>query len=193
MKPVLFIDFDGTLCHDRFWRSLKPEAFEKITIFTSRRDISRAWMRGAYTSEDINKIAAEETGILYEEIWEGFVADAKTMSISQFTLEKISSLRDRYFTVLMTDNMDCFDRFTVPAFALDTYFDKIFNSHTEKRGKNDDNGQAFLDVAAEFGLDIQGSILIDNSPSGCEVFSELGGKSLLVTKGTDLDYWLAQV
>lgn len=64
MKPILFIDFDGTLCHDRFWQNyLSDEAFKKISIFTSRRDITRAWMRGEYTSEEINAIVAKETGI----------------------------------------------------------------------------------------------------------------------------------
>jgi hypothetical protein len=30
MKPVLFIDFHGTLSHDYFWRSLDSSARKKI-------------------------------------------------------------------------------------------------------------------------------------------------------------------
>lgn len=33
MKPILFIDFDGTLCHDRFWRNIDASGFEKIQNF----------------------------------------------------------------------------------------------------------------------------------------------------------------
>jgi len=33
MKSILFIDFDGTLCHDRFWQSIDESSFEKIQNF----------------------------------------------------------------------------------------------------------------------------------------------------------------
>lgn len=193
MKPILFIDFDGTLCHDRFWRSLDPQLFERITVFTSRRDISRAWMLGEYTAEEVNKIAAEEIGIPYQELWDIFVQDASTMEISKLTLQRIGSLRSKYQTILMTDNMDSLDRFTAPAHNLDQYFDAIVNSYTARRGKNDDNGKLFLDTAVNLGANIENCVLIDNAPSGCELFSSLGGKALLVDTTKDLDSWLAEL
>jgi|TARA_Y100000310_G_scaffold342803_1_gene447513 hypothetical protein len=62
MKPILFCDFDGTICHDRYWRSLSPESHEALQELLFRGDKARIsdWMRGKYTAEEINQFAAEK-------------------------------------------------------------------------------------------------------------------------------------
>ncbi len=191
MKPILFIDFDGTLCHDLFWRSLPKENLQKIKLFEfDDNHIAERWMRGEFTSEEINKRIAESVEMPYEELWKIFVDNCKTMTVSQEILNKLQDLRSKYHVVLMTDNMDCFDRFTVPALSLDKYFDAIVNSYNVKAGKKDNNGKSFLDVVEKFNSTTENSILIDNSVSTCEVFNALGGKPLIVTPTESLDYWL---
>lgn len=191
MKPTLFIDFDGTLCHDRFWRSLDPEILAKIRVFEfGPAGTAHAWMRGEYTSEEINQGIAQKIGIPYEELWQVFTENCSTMEVSQQVLDKIHSLRDRFHTVLITDNMDSFDRFTVPALGLDRYFDLIINSYNERTGKTDNNGALIVDVLTRIGSQIEGSYLLDNSEDICELFTNLGGTSFLVTPEHNLEYWL---
>lgn len=195
MKSILFIDFDGTLCHDRFWRSLEPELQVRVqtNLFGSKKDLVRDWMLGKYTSEEINQMLAEELGSDYDILWSTFVNDCEKMSVSEDVLSQIGNLRNRYFTVLITDNMDSLDRFTIPALGLDQYFDLVVNSHTEKALKNDDNGSSFRKVSKKYQSPISESVLIDNSASSCNVFSDLGGKSCLVTSEKTLADWLETI
>ncbi len=184
MKPILFVDFDGTLCYDRFWRTLPPEQNAQVheLLFGGNRTWTNEWMRGMHTSEEVTAYVAEQTGIPYEELWETFVRDASTMAVEPRLLELISKLRTKYTTVLITVNMDSFDRFTAPALKLNQYFDEMVNSYNEKRFKTDDDGAMFTDIAKKFGADIATSILVDDSEKACAVFSQLGGTALRVTK-----------
>lgn len=165
MKPILFIDFDGTLCHDRFWRSLEPELQSQVQayLFGTEKEKVKDWMLGKHTSEEINQIVAEELNSDYDVLWPTFVNDCEKMSISEATLNKVGSLRDRYFTILI-------------ALGLGRYFDLIVNSHTERALKNDENGKSFQKVIEKYKSPLSESILIDNSPSSCKVFEDLGGK-----------------
>ncbi len=195
MKPILFIDFDGTLCHDRFWRSLELELQLKVQeiLFSGKKERVKDWMLGKYTSEEINQILADESGVDYDTLWSVFVSDCEKMNISADVLNKINSLRDTYVVVLTTDNMDCLDRFTIPALGLDTYFDRIVNSYSEKILKDDDGGKTFQKIAEEHQSSLTHSVLIDNSLDSCQMFDSLGGKSCLVTTEKPLIYWLETV
>ena len=191
MKPTLFIDFDGTLCHDKFWRILDPQIKQKITVFQS--GVARKWMKGEYTSEEVNRLVAEESGVSYDDLWNIFVKDCETMAVSKEALNLLSVLRNEYHIVLITDNMDCLDRFTVPALHLNDHFDLIINSYNEKAGKCDNNGASFLKALDTLGSEIAGSRLIDNSQSACDLFERLGGKSHFVDTTTSLEQWLTRI
>ncbi len=192
MKPILFIDFDSTLCFDRFWRSLESNRWLAIQdyIFNLNQSLVEDWMRGVCTSEDVNKKIAEYLNMDYQALWDIFVSDCKSMYVSQNTLNKIDELRSKYQTVLITDNMDCFDRFTAPALELDKYFDSIVNSYNEKLHKKEEGGKLFLEVCKRRGsVDIGTCILIDNSNRVCRVFDALGGKALRVDDSHSADYY----
>ncbi|MDD2786293.1 MAG: haloacid dehalogenase-like hydrolase [Patescibacteria group bacterium] len=192
MKPILFIDFDGTLCNDKFWRSIDPVIFEKIQsfLFSENKSVKHDWMKGVYSSEDINRLIAKELNVPFEKIWNVFVEDCKTMAISRNSLDRIKELRNDHIVILVTDNMDCFTRFTVPAQKLDSFFDYIINSFEVKKFKEYNEGEIFIRLADRAGTKIEDCILIDNSKNLCTLFSKLGGKSHLVTSETPLDYWL---
>ncbi len=145
MKPLLFIDFDGTLCHDRFWRSADDVTKGKIQdfLFNPKNPLVAEWMKGKHTSEDINQILAKELDVDYQKLWDIFVEDCKTMKISDEVLNHLAILKNKYITILSTDNMDCLDRFTVPSLKLDLYFDAILNSYNERSLKIDNNGNFF--------------------------------------------------
>src|SRR3989338_11087799 len=192
MKPILFIDFDGTLCHDRFWRSIDASSFEKIQNFLFGANKSKVdeWMRGIHSSEEINQLISKELNVPFKKEWEIFVADCANMKIPADVLNRIENLRKNYHTVLITDNMDCFTRFTVPVLKLNSYFDSIINSFDNKKFKSDNNGDIFLQVVNGRGSKIEDSILMDNSKGACNTFSKLGGMTRFVTSEKPLAFWL---
>ncbi len=195
MKPILFIDFHGTLSKSYFWRSLDSDTREKIGkfLFTEPNLATRDWMKGVYTSEEVNQMIAKEFNLDYGILWSHFVNDCKTMDVPKEILLKIQYLRKSYTVVLLTDNMDCFSRFTVPSLGLDRYFDRIANSAVEKILKNVEGGKWFLRLAEEYGASVKKCFLIDDSKHACKVFSSLGGTSLQVTNDQSLNYWLEKI
>ncbi len=194
MKPTLLIDFDGTLCHDRFWRSLELWSLHKVQDYVfgpnSDKELVSNWMKGKYTSEEVHKRLADDLGIDYDHIWQVFVRDCENMSIDENLLNGISNLRSRYNVILCTDNMDCFSRFTVPSLRLKDYFDEIINSYDKGISKNDNDGELFQKTVSGYGSSIAESILIDNSKNTCNIFEKLGGKTCFVTKDQPLGTWL---
>lgn len=194
-KPILFIDFDGTLCHDRFWRSLPSEQYEKVQNFLFGQDKTHVqeWMRGKRTAEEINELLAEHLSVPFQELWEVFVQDVSSMKVSQKSLNVIKNLRDRYTAILITVNMDSFSRFIVPALQLNNYFDVISNSYEEGLFKSDNDGEVFRKYIHTYQAPVADSILIDDSLSACTTFSSLGGISRQVTEDNDLTYHLKQI
>lgn len=189
---TLFIDFDGTICHDRFWRSLNETDYAKVQnlLFQGKNQVVIDWMKGAYTSEQINQKVAEETGIQYDYLWKIFVEDCQTMQVEPEILELINNLRKRFHVVLITGNMDCFSRFTVPSLRLNEYFDTIVNSFYEKQLKNENDGNSFKkNIKGE----IADSILIEDSEKSCKTFESLGGIAYRVSSPGDTLKYLTMV
>jgi beta-phosphoglucomutase-like phosphatase (HAD superfamily) len=169
---TLFIDFDGTICTDRFWRSHPQYARIQQTLFETNPQLANDWMRGQYSSEYINQFIADHTGINYEELWDLFVADAESMHVPTSILQICRELQSHFQVVLITGNMDCFSRFTVPALQLEKYFHAIVNSFDEQKLKTDNGGESFVHHCHG---NITDAILVEDSPKTIAVFCELGG------------------
>lgn len=195
IKPILFCDFDGVLCHDRYWRNLLPDEYEKIDklLFRNNTTLVNDWMRGKYSAEEINRIVSEKTAIPFEKLWNVFVEDCKTMQVPRGTLKTLDRLRNRYIVILITGNMDSFSRFTQPALALENYFDHISNSFHEGMYKTDNNGEIFLKYTNKYGVPIQNCIVLDNSKNVCKIFTELGGIAYLITQDQNIIYYLEKI
>ena len=191
MKPILFCDFDGTICHDRYWRSLPSEYHERVQQLLFRDDKTRVndWMRGKYTAEEVNRFLADELGLSYDELWALFENECRTMQVPKNVLDKLHALREKYTVILMTGNMDSFSRFTVPALGLEEYFDHISNSYHEGKHKS----ELFIEYASRFGVLMRDCIVIDDNREICGIFESLGGTALLVGPEKDVTYYLAQL
>lgn len=194
-KPILLIDFDGTLCHDRFWRSLDAATFDKIQgiIFNQSFEFIDEWMRGKKTAEEVNFFVADKLGLKYEDLWSVFVEDCKAMRIDQSDLNFIQELRKKYIVVLITNNMDTLTRFTIPALGLDRYFDDIVTSAEEGILKQEENGRMMTHTVEKLNGEMGTTILIDNSQKVCDIFESLGGKVMFVDKEKNLNYWLREL
>lgn len=188
-KLIVFIDFHGTICHDHYWRSLPANRQARLAalLFGADTRLVYEWMRGLHTAEAVNRIVAAELDLPYDDVWQSFVADCRTMHVAPATLERIAQLRQRATVILITGNMDSFTRFTVPALGLHLAFDAISNSADEGRLKTDDNGAAFLDHATRFGVPIEDCVVIDDAADVCRVFSDLGGTAIQVTSSRTVD------
>ncbi|MBN2780090.1 MAG: hypothetical protein JXQ74_03405 [Alphaproteobacteria bacterium] len=81
----------------------------------------------------------------------------------------------------MTDNMDCFTRFTVPSLNLDHYFDAIASSSDYGLLKKENNGAFFKAVAGEHDINLSESFFIDDGKNTCELFEIFGKKSFNTT------------
>jgi len=126
-KPILFCDFDGVLCHDRYWRSVPADKLEAIQelLFLNDTSLVNDWMRGKHTSEEINQFISEKIDMPFNKLWDIFINDCKNMRVSLKALEKLHQLRSKYTVILITGNMDSFTRFTHPELMLDNYFVSI--------------------------------------------------------------------
>lgn len=182
-RNVLFIDFDGTICSDRFWKSLPKEEYERIQGDFFKGDSARVrdWMCGKYTSEEITEHLSEMLNYNYDELWNIFEADCKSFALEAGVFEAIGEARAKHTTVLMTDNMDSLNRFTAPTLRLDEVFDLIWNSYNHGVLKNDENGRAYLDVCSELSADIKDCILIDDRTHSTDTFARLGGLTCLTS------------
>lgn len=171
---TLFIDFDKTICFDRFWQDLPGDEYSRIeeALFKQNRAMVVDWMRGRYTSEDINHFVSEKTGLSYEKLWDVFVRGCNNMVVSKEILQQIDTLRSRFYTVLITGNMDSFDRFTAPSLKLTEHFDIVVNSYTEGVLKFEDDGATFRKYLRG---NIHEAILIEDSQKSCDAFERLGG------------------
>ncbi|MFA6132016.1 MAG: hypothetical protein WC702_03055 [Patescibacteria group bacterium] len=81
-KFVIFVDWSGTLCCDKFWRRLRDQDEMKVAhekIFGDGPALHDDWMRGQYSSEEINSLVAEWTGLPYDLLWQDFTATCCTM------------------------------------------------------------------------------------------------------------------
>ncbi len=194
-KNILFLDFNGVLSYDPFWTSLRDTKhslhpyYEKIETYLFKDNISIVidWMIGKYTSEEIHEILKKEINIPYEELFAVFCEDCSNIDISEKILNKIQTLREFYSCILVTDNMDSFDRFTIthnPQLAAS--FDRIDNSYTMGRFKKSNNGRYFVEQVEERQTVMENCILIDDSKNNCTLFESIGGRAYATKTENDV-------
>jgi FMN phosphatase YigB (HAD superfamily) len=189
-KNVLFVDFNGVLSYKPFWFYLSEESHEhhrywnliQDYLFKNNIEIVKKWMVGDYTSEEIHNLLESNLDIAYDKLYPIFVETCKNIDISEPILDQVRMLKNKYYTVLITDNMDCFDRYTKPNNPkMLEAFDQIDTSYNLKALKASNNGKYFVDTVKTINSFIEQSILIDDSSKNCALFESLGGRTYNVT------------
>ena len=189
MQPrpkIIFIDWDQTLNHFRFWghwRTTRPADFDIIQqqLFgPSQRDRIHAWMRGQLTSEDICGWLESEHGWPASRLMRELQQSCQSEG---FTDPSVANLIARLRTrgsriVIATDNMDTFNRWTIPAMDLSAHFDAILNSFDLGALKSDvaDNGRwPFFDqFMKNQGVSYKDCVLIDDSTNLEPIANQFG-------------------
>lgn len=199
MQPkVLFLDWDGTLSNSRFWEQWQsdPKHTEKYNLiqkvlFTDAHDLLIDWMKGYKTAGSVVEYVADVTGLSYEELIAELQYSCEHMSLVDSNLQDlIQDVRSKGIAVVIaTDNMDTFNRWTVPALKLEDVFDGIILSVDRGAMKAD----TFTDGTSRFfnhfflntGIKPNETVLIDNSLNNKVVekfgmeFLHVNDKSLL--------------
>jgi len=193
---VVFLDFDGVLCTDRFYTTLMPEypqALEWIGehIFSGEKYCDR-WMRGEFTYRDINRIISDSTGIYPEVLNELLVSSVRQMKINRALIQFAEKLKKKAIkTALVTNNMDVFNEITVPEKHLDKTFPVIVNSCDFKIMKQDENGRLFDIALHRLGLSsYEGVLLVDDSVTYCDIFKEKGGMVYQYSDQQTFESWV---
>lgn len=187
-KQNIFLDFDGTICFDYFWRSAPKDINTTIVKFLFQDNIYliEDWMRGKSSSEEIITKISQDTGLDYTLIWNIFVKDCQDMYVKPEILQTVARCNKNNNTILITDNMDCFKRFICPQLQFEKYFSYIFNSSDFGVLKDDSPTKGlFKKIIDLYNFDIKKSVLLDNSDKNCKIFTQLGGTSFLIKDAED--------
>lgn len=189
-KNIVFIDWHNTLSWSKYWESLlgKNTDFTKVVddFFAFEKEMEAKWMLGKLRSEDIVKLISSRSGLSEDLLWQTFVSDCQKMHIDPKAISLIKKIKEKYIVVLVTGNMDCFSRFTVPALGLDKLFDRIINSADVGYLKTDYDGKTFTDCFKQYSIsDFSKSFLLDDSEKTCTLFDKIGGRALRVNAKED--------
>lgn len=184
---TIFFDFDGVLCHDRFYgeqvKSQHPEVYDWIqeNVFGDNDKLVKDWMRGRINAQEVNRIVANNTGIDCEQLQKLFMESVRNMKLDERIIDVARGLKQSGRTLgVVTDNMDVFTEITVDNHKLKELFDVIVNSADYGCLKKDENGKLFDVAMATVGEnDIRNTLLIDDSTDTIELYRQRGGNAFL--------------
>jgi FMN phosphatase YigB (HAD superfamily) len=135
-------------------------------------------MRGHLSSEEICR-EIEQAGLgQADEHLEALKRSCEDFLPAPAVIEALTSLACRADVVLVSDNMDCFARWTVPTLKPLGIFKELVISSDVGLLKNDDGGRVFLDICSRYGAKPHDVVFIDDSASTRQTFERLGGQAL---------------
>jgi hypothetical protein len=177
IKSVIF-DFAGTLCSERYFVPLGPEALDRIGLLLfdpGKPQLVNAWMAGALSSQDIAATLSDHLPFSEAEILSALWRGCANLSFNPPVHAFAQCLRDAGIkTALVTANMDVFSEVVVPAHHLEADFDIILNTadyHTL------DKSCLWCKAFESFGpgYTFSNALLVEDSQDMTQLFEALGG------------------
>jgi len=198
-ETILF-DFDGVLCKDRFYASTLLPEHEEVSdwiqknVFSkggSHNELVRPWMKGERTSDDINRVISENTGIKYEDLKSLYEESIRQMRLDENVLMLAKELKEKGIKIgIVTDNMDVFSQITVPHKKLTGLFNVIVNSADYGKLKNENEGELFDIALRALDEKIGSSLMIDDAERTIELYWKKGGRGFLYKDFIELQTFL---
>lgn len=207
MKKVIFIDWNKTLSYDLFWGHLSDSSnpnhihlgtIEKWLFIDNKIKIN-PWMTGDLKTKDIVKGMSRDTGIESSTILNELKHSCEVMTFCIADIkELISSIRSKGIAVVIaTDNMDTFNKYTVPALNLQNIFDDILNSHYLGHLKDEpepaDSIPFFDKYLRDHNLDYKDVVLLDDSPDNNGKYKKLGFDRIVIDSPEKLRLTLEEI
>lgn len=192
ISSVIF-DFDGTLCFERYFEPLGPDALDVIGALIFGDSSPRwadPWMKGDLTSQDIASYLSEHLSHSREDILSALRHGCSNMTfnpgVHSFALEQRKAGRK---TALVTANMDVFSEVVAPAHELQSVFDLVLNTSDHRTL---DKSILWRKALCAFGPEFSfaTSVLIDDSPRMISLFRSLGGHAYQYERDSAFHVWL---
>lgn len=182
---ALFLDWNGTLSHDKFWGHLETdkntnELFNSIEkcLFSDLKNLIKPWMKGKMYSEDVCKLISQKTGISNRLLHEELKKSCLGMEMSDSRIiDLIADIKNNIpIIAIATDNMDTFSKWTFPA-KLErlNLFDANLNSFEIGYLKNEVNRNQslfFSDFVKNQNISLSDCVLLDDSDD--KLLSKIG-------------------
>lgn len=180
IKPIVFVDYYQTLTADSYWRLLDDSVQGDVEsyLYEAGFDMFVAWMCGEYTDEEIHRKLAKELGYDFQELWDGFVEGARTVSIDSDAKAFLHKYSLDIPLILATDNFNCFDEFVVPNTPVLSCFDGIYNSYNLRKTKLENCELFFNKIANEENNDLSSSYLLEDNSDICKSFELVGKRAI---------------
>lgn len=172
MITHLFIDWHHTLSTDTFWfpwnnvahphhKLLEP--LQRI-LFVEKKELLNDWMRGLHSSESVCEILGEILTVDTSIIFEGLKESCKLITFAHNDIPKllVAIRKKGIHTILATDNMDTFVRFTIHGLEAEKLFDGYLISSEIGHLKSDQDTQGSRPFFASYQHQLKNSAFIDD-------------------------------
>lgn len=204
---IVFIDWSGTLSKSKFWGHLEQsskrdrELFLLLenSLFKRNTNLINPWMKAGMTTEEVNTIIAKDISVHFDKIHKEFIKSCELMKfVSEsipYLIKKIRKSGTKVY--IATNNMDSFNKWTIPAMKLLDIFDGVVNSFTTKALKHDfdDSGKSlfFDDVLSCENVSPEDTILIDDSEDKGGLLTNYGINYIRITRQETLESNLEEI
>lgn len=193
---IIFFDWYKTLSSSTLFNSIadNKNLYKKLEdkIFGDEYQFVQDWMIGKLSLEEvISIVCSKDKDLSKEEIYKIIKTSSENLSFdSEEYLELIKSIKDKGIKVVIaTDNMDIFERFTVPAQKLNDLFDDVLSSHNLKCVKDtivNDKLVFFDDYLSNQGINYDETLFFDDTQHTLNLCKERGMKTFCVKNQMDL-------
>lgn len=189
-------DFSGVLSRGLFYIGLKqadPERFAQLQaeIFAPPSTLCDRWMRNELTRRDINRHLSRKLNMPEAKLNRYLLDSVQRMPLDENLISWAKELKTAGRSIaIVTDNMDTFSAYTVPALRLDKIFPIIINSADYGFLKKE-NGLKLFRIALEKlrQRDFATTLLIDDSKRTCDLFQQAGGQAVVYRDFSDVTPW----
>ncbi|MEI7741737.1 MAG: hypothetical protein WCJ29_04490 [bacterium] len=194
-KPLILIDWYRTLSEHKFWENHVSESALGIIQSELKNNLVflNDWMRAKTSSEDVCEILSAETQLSSKELFSALQKSCEDISLSTAMVSALSEVSRKADLVLVSDNMDCFERWTLPNLKKLGVFSGFYLSSAIKRLKNDNGGLTLAEACRAYNINPQEASLIDDSKPTRDIFESLGGRAHEVSNPADTERTLKEL
>lgn len=180
---LILFDFHNTLSNSLFYIGLAeehPEISKALSkdIFANKEnaEILKQWMKGSCTYKEFHEKVAKKINCDPKILDKYLENGIKKMSLNEDLVKFAKKIKTKGVKVVVfTDNMDPFNEMVVPHFQLNEIFDNIISSWDYRILKDENNGEFIDIILKEMGIEIEKTLLIDDSTSIYEIIKNKGG------------------
>jgi len=191
-RSVIFVDWNGVLCHDVYWSSIANDAQHPLhgrinesrrRLFVEQRSLVDAWQRGEVSSEAIIRTfeIPLDRRCRDDYLLRRLRRDCRNMRTDATLLGEFAALPTDVCVVLATDNVDCFYEQLDAKPELQAVLSGALCSSAVGRLKSQDVIGFFKPWLDMHHLTFADALLLDDSPQNCRSFEAVGGTAIVYT------------